>query len=467
MIARFVRFQLLALSIISVVFIGAVVFVYAKVPVLLGYNQSTLKVHLSNASGLYPNAKVTYRGAEIGKVTAMDLAPQGGAEVVMQVRSDIKVPVDTNAEVHSVSAVGEQYIDLIPRGAAGPYLADGATIPRNRTTLPKQIAPVLQNVDNLLASVPTKSLNTVVDEFGKAFNNTGPSLGTLLDNANLLTREADANYPQTKQLIDQAGTLLDTQTTSSANIRAWTKDLAQFSDQLRDSDGHLRGTLDHAPDAAYSVDDVFQDFRPTLPILLSNLTTVNEVAAIYNKSIEQILVIAPRIFAAEQGWMNPKFDGATAFDLKFNQDNPQTCSVGYAKQGEHLGYRPPDDLADMKTRAGSYCQLPQNDHRVVRGARNLPCQEGPPGRRAASPWECRGDGYRTMYSGAPQLTAGNPAVQLPAPPTPPGAAGHYDPSNGKGVGPDGAMFILGGVGESSPGKKEATWQNLMMDPVAK
>lgn len=55
---------------------------------------------------------VTYRGSQIGKVTVVDLTANGRSTLVAGSLS--KVPADLKAAVRSMSAVGEQYVDLLP-----------------------------------------------------------------------------------------------------------------------------------------------------------------------------------------------------------------------------------------------------------------------------------------------------------------------------------------------------------------
>ena len=220
----------------------------------------------------------------------------------MSLDSDYKIPADVDAAVKSVSAVGEQYVDLIPRdGAAeadGPYLANGDVIPLDRASIPQDVGEMLDQADELLASISDTRLQTVIDEAFTAFNGSGPDLQRLIDSARLFVEEADANSDATKALIDQVGPLLDTQTVSSDAIRSWTRDLVTFTDQLRASDPNLRSVLEKGPGAAQEATQLFQDLQPTLPILLRNLVSVGQVGVIYNKSIEQVLVIYPPLTAA-------------------------------------------------------------------------------------------------------------------------------------------------------------------------
>ncbi|MEJ8279434.1 MCE family protein [Pseudonocardia spirodelae] len=457
MIPRFVKIQLAVFTVISLLAIGTVAFVYAKVPTLLGWGRMTVSAEFRDGAGLYPNANVTYRGATVGRVTALTLGEHGGVTATLSIDQDAAVPADTTAEIHSVSAIGEQYVDLVPATARGPVLAAGSTITLDRTSVPQQIGPVLDATDRLLDSVPQESLRTVVDEFHRGFAGTGPELRRLLDGVNSLVEEADANYEPTQRLLNEVGPLLETQTATSDEIRAWTRDLALFSDTLRESDPQLRGVVDRVPGAAAELTGLFRDLRPTLPILLANLTTVNQVLATYNPSLEQILVIYPKVTAMEQAVTDPRLDGLIGLNLKLNVNNPPQCTTGYQPYGSPDGPRQPFDLSEAPTATDSYCKLPQDDPSVVRGARNLPCLEGVPGRRAASPAECRGDDGFVPTGTAPP-TVGVPGGAVVTAP--------YDPVSGQVLGADEPLFVVGGSGTPTNGE-EPTWEDLMRAPVTR
>ncbi len=90
-------------------------FAYMQVPtVFFGVDRYSVTVQLPQAGGLYPGGNVTYRGVEIGRVQAVRLT-ETGAEAELQMDSDVHVPANLDAQVHSVSAVGEQYVELLPR----------------------------------------------------------------------------------------------------------------------------------------------------------------------------------------------------------------------------------------------------------------------------------------------------------------------------------------------------------------
>ncbi|MEO7078961.1 MAG: MCE family protein, partial [Rhodococcus sp. (in: high G+C Gram-positive bacteria)] len=249
MLTKFVRVQLIIFSILTVIGLVAMATQYVGAPALVGIGRYTVTVQLPTTGGLYQYSNVTYRGTTVGEVKSVELTPDG-VDATMSIDSDYSIPADVDAQVKSVSAVGEQYVDLIPRSSDGPALSNGDVIPVERSSVPQDVGPMLDQADTLLKSISDTRLRTVVDESFKAFNGAGPDLQKLIDSTRLFVQEANANSGETIQLLDQLGPLLDGQVVSSDAIRSWTSNLATFTDQLRASDPDLRAILEKGPNAA-------------------------------------------------------------------------------------------------------------------------------------------------------------------------------------------------------------------------
>jgi ABC-type transporter Mla subunit MlaD len=114
MLTRFVRIQLAIFTIVGIIGVVVMVVSYIQVPTLLGIGRMTITLELPAAGGLYRFSNVTYRGVQIGKVTAIALTAHG-AKATLSLDTSPKIPADVKAEVRSISAVGEQYVDLRPR----------------------------------------------------------------------------------------------------------------------------------------------------------------------------------------------------------------------------------------------------------------------------------------------------------------------------------------------------------------
>ena len=153
MLTRFVRNQLIIFTIASIVGVAVMVFTYMQVPTLLGIGRINVTLQLPSTGGLYRFSNVTYRGVQVGKVTEVKLT-ETGAEATLTLDTSPKIPADLKADVLSVSAVGEQYVDLRPRTDSGPYLRDGSVIAVANTTIPQQVGPMLDQVSALVKSIP-------------------------------------------------------------------------------------------------------------------------------------------------------------------------------------------------------------------------------------------------------------------------------------------------------------------------
>ncbi|MBV9515725.1 MAG: MCE family protein, partial [Mycobacteriaceae bacterium] len=154
MLTRFIKIQLSIFTILTVLALVVLGWYYLQLPTLAGIGQYTLYTELPASGGLYKTANVTYRGVQVGKVT--DVEPtERGARATMRIADRYKIPVNVVANVHSVSAIGEQYVDLVtpPGQVLNQYLADGQTIPA-LGTVPSEVGPALDAANRGLAVLP-------------------------------------------------------------------------------------------------------------------------------------------------------------------------------------------------------------------------------------------------------------------------------------------------------------------------
>ena len=389
MLTRFVRIQLALFTVASIVGIAAMVLVYMQLPTLLGIGRMTVKLELQRTGGLYQFSNVTYRGVQIGRVTDVR-ATRAGAEATLSLATSPKIPADLQASVLSVSAVGEQYVDLLPRTDSGPYLRDGSVIPVSDTTVPQKVGPMLDQVHALLASIPKERLSNLLEESFKGLNGSGDDLGALLNSLSTVAGDFDKVSDRARTLIDDSRPLLEAQAASADALRVWTRSLAGVTGQLNTNDPQIRTLLNTGPGALDEAASLLNQVKPTLPVLLANLTTVGQIAITYRPSVEQLLVLLPPYIASVQAVGLPRNNptGFTQGDFTLTIGDPPACTVGFLPPSS---WRSPADLSDVDTPDGLYCKLPQDSPIAVRGARNYPCM-GQPGKRAPTVEICESGG---------------------------------------------------------------------------
>jgi virulence factor Mce-like protein len=388
MLTRFVRAQLIIFTIASIVGITAMALVYMQAPTLLGIGRMTVKLELPRTGGLYRFSNVTYRGVQMGKVTDVR-ATRAGAEATLSLATSPKIPADLQANVFSVSAVGEQYVDLQPRTDAGPYLQDGSVIAAKDTGVPQAVGPMLDQVSVLLQSIPKDKLGELLDESFKGLNGAGDDLAGLFESGSTVAGDLDTVADRARTLIEDSRPLLEGQVRSSDALRAWARGLAGVTGQLATNDPQIRGLLQNGPGALNEVSRLLEQVKPTLPVLLANLTTVAQIGITYNASLEQLLVLLPPFIGSLQTVGLPRNNptGYTQGDFTLTLNDPPACTVGFLPPSS---WRSPADLSDIDTPDGLYCKLPQDSPIAVRGARNYPCM-GQPGKRAPTVEICESD----------------------------------------------------------------------------
>lgn len=469
------KIQLAVFTVVAMVFGAVMVFGYMRLPAkFFDVGQYTVTLQLAQAGGLYPTANVTYRGTEIGRVQSVDLRPGGGVEAKLTLRSGIDIPSDLRAEVHSQSAIGEQYVELLPHNDTSPPLQAGDVIPVEDTFVPPDINSLLGAANTGLEAIPGDNLRTTIDEAYLAVGGLGPEISRIVRGSTALAIEARENMAPFLTLVDEWQPVVETQTQNADSIQAWASNLATVTTQLKQQDEAVAGLITQGGLAAAEATRLLQRLQPTLPILLANLVSIGDVALTYQSSIEQLLVLLPQGVASLQGInlanLNTKQDYKGVY-LSFNTNInlPPVCSTGFlpAQQRriptfEDYPERPEGDL---------YCRTPQDAAFNVRGARNIPCTTVP-GKRAPTVRMCESDETYTPlndgydWKGDPNATASGqaipqvpPAPAPPAPSLPPIAVAEYDPATGMYVGPDGKTYVQADLGQQAP--EDRTWQSML------
>ena len=480
---RRIRVKLMLFTAIALGAAAVMIFRYIDVPAMLGVGHYKVTVELSRAGGLYPSANVSFQGTIVGRVERVELTDTG-VQAVLSLQSAYKIPSRLRAEVHSQSAIGEQYVDLRPQTPGAPPLQNGDVISARDTSVPPDVDSLLDAANRGLGAIPQDNLATAIDESYTAIGGLGPELTRLVKGSTDLSIDADKNLDSLVTLIDRSPPVLDSQPNSAEAIDAWAAHLASITKQLASANDSFTAVLQTGPRAVDEARQLIQRLQPTLPVLLANLVSIGQVAVAYQPAIEQLLVLFPQGIADVQGMMtanrNTKQDYKGLFlDFNLNLNLPPVCNTGFLPPQQQ---RVPT-FQDFPERAPGdlYCRVPQDSPFNVRSARNYPCLTVP-GKRAPSAKMCESDeqyvplndGYN--WKGDPNATLSGQAVpQLPpepaagpAPAAPtsgpaPIAAAEYDPATGTYVGPDGRLYSQSNLAQST--SPDRTWQSMLIPPA--
>jgi phospholipid/cholesterol/gamma-HCH transport system substrate-binding protein len=471
----------------TLVAVSVMAFHYMGLPnYLFGVGHYRVTLHLPAAAGLYSSGNVTYRGTEVGRVEGVELTDTG-VNAILSLKSGVAIPADLDAEVHSQTAVGEQFVALLPRSGNGPVLEEGDVIAEDRSSVPPDINALLDATNRGIQAIPHDNLKTVIDEGYTAVGGLGPELSRLVKGTTSLAINARSNLDALITLTDQSQPVLDSQTNTAGSIAAWAANIKTVTGELKTQDPALSTLLTDGPGAADATRALLDRLQPSLPVLLRNLVGLDDVGITYNANLEQLLVLLPQGISILQGAglanRNTKQaykGGFLSFNLNLNL--PPACLTGFLPPQQQ---RVPTDVDyPARPEGNMYCRVPQDSPFNVRGARNIPC-ETKPGKRAPTAAMCESDesyvplndGYNwkgdpnATYSGQPipQLPPGTPdpapvplAVVPPAAMPPPIAIAQYDPNTGTYVGPDGHTYRQADLARGTD--QNRSWQDMMLPP---
>ncbi len=369
MISHGVKLQLIVFALITMFGCAYVGAKYAQLDEYFVDDSYLVTANFAESGGIFEGAEVTYRGVGVGRVTDMELS-DSGVLVEMDISNESDpIPRDVVAAVHNRSAVGEQYVDLLPRQQGEPYLQDGSMIERPDTQTPLPTTKLLTNLDQLVNSVGRQNLRTVVDEFGTAFRGTGDDMGRIIDTSNSYIETADNHFDLTRQLISDGRTVLQTQIDSASAIDTFSRNLALLSDTLVRSDRDIRHVIDSGSAAANTMRSFIRENRASLSQMFRNFVINGEITVKRLHGIEQVLVLYP--YVVEGGFTVLAKDPVTdLYDAHFGMiltNEPHICDDGYQSTNQ----RPPQNLEEVPFNTKAHCEEPQAQSNA-RGAQHHP-----------------------------------------------------------------------------------------------
>jgi ABC-type transporter Mla subunit MlaD len=106
-------------------------------------HENLVHVIAEQAPGLKKNARVQFRGVDVGYVKQVYFTP-GGVRIDLQIeRSDAPIRTQDTVRISSVGAFGEQVVDIRPGVQSAPLIPHGATLPTVKpdttVTLPVEV----------------------------------------------------------------------------------------------------------------------------------------------------------------------------------------------------------------------------------------------------------------------------------------------------------------------------------------
>jgi phospholipid/cholesterol/gamma-HCH transport system substrate-binding protein len=213
--------------------------------------------------------------------------------VKINISSSQHIPDNGSVDVKELSALGEQYLDLQPSSASGPYLRNGTVIPASRVVLPTPIGTALIDLGRMLKSVNPRNLQTFESFLTTAFVGTGPGLRTIIVTGQQLFNALVAAQPETVNLVVDGRTNLKTLEATDGDLASFTKGLASLTGALRNSNSDLRALIDNSQAAEQQLNPFLEENNAHLAAVIANLATDARVSDTFQPEVRAIFELLP------------------------------------------------------------------------------------------------------------------------------------------------------------------------------
>ncbi|HMS77585.1 MlaD family protein [Gordonia sp. (in: high G+C Gram-positive bacteria)] len=217
---------MLALMAVSILYLGSV-----GLSVTDNRGVRTAKLELRETNGLVVGSRVLYRGVPVGKVTKVQPSVTG-VDVSWNYKKEYVIPEDSRFRVDNLSALGETYLGITPRGGGGPALSDGVRLATSSVEVPTTIDELSARFTRLLEQVNEKKVRAIIDEANTGLVPDRELLGNIANASALLESTIITTRGSLTELLDRFQPLLIKGADVSDELAASGKPLARFADGL-------------------------------------------------------------------------------------------------------------------------------------------------------------------------------------------------------------------------------------------
>jgi phospholipid/cholesterol/gamma-HCH transport system substrate-binding protein len=224
------------------------------------------------------------------------------------------------------SAVGEQFVDLLPGSNDPPYLQDGDVIPQEQTSIPVSTQELLTAVEAVLRGVPPEDLKGAVDALGIGLTGRGPDLATIIESTAILAETFAERGDEIEGILRSGTEVGDAFLDSKEEFVTAIQELVTVSDTLAGSTGDLERLFEGGNLTSDEVVRLLRENNRGINDFLSDVAEINKIQAKHGKDLNQILKFLHRGL----GGVVKTFESDTGmirFSLVTDPENP-ACSYG-------------------------------------------------------------------------------------------------------------------------------------------
>ena len=220
--------------------IGIVLLYFGSLGLRIGppSNRTNVTMDVPDVNGLVPDSNVLLRGVPVGKVTGTRTSLDA-ASIDFYVDGQYQIPVDTEVQLQNLSALGESYIQLVPRSEGGPTLKDNQRISTESVVQPPSISELATSVVRVLDQMDPQALARIIGETDSALPDPVAVLPNLSRARNVFNNMLNGLIGEGRALLSNFGTLIQNSEWVNPDLTTFTPIAAKAGINFQDFYKHL------------------------------------------------------------------------------------------------------------------------------------------------------------------------------------------------------------------------------------
>jgi phospholipid/cholesterol/gamma-HCH transport system substrate-binding protein len=236
-----------------------------------------------------PNAKVTYNGVEVGRVTRIEAAQIDGKEAAkfaLEVKPKFipLIPSNVDADIQATTIFGNKYVSLSTPKAPSPQRISSTDVIDARSTT-TEFNTLFETVTNLAESIDPVKLNLTLSATAEALTGLGAKLGETIGKANVAMDNLTPRLPRLQYGLQQLAGFADVYTAAGPDLWDSLDNALTTIRTLNDQRGDLDAALLAAAGFGNAGADVFERGAPYLVRTLSDLVPTSRTLNTYSPAL--------------------------------------------------------------------------------------------------------------------------------------------------------------------------------------
>jgi virulence factor Mce-like protein len=284
-----------------------------------------------------PDAKVTWYGAQVGKVASIELLPEGRAalHLAMDPQRLHLIPANVLVDIASTTIFGAKQVALVPPPQPVPQrLRAGQMLEAQHVMV--EINTVFEQLTSVLSTIEPDKLNATLSALASAANGRGNKIGDTLVNLNRFLATLDPSLPGLSHALEVAPQVLNAYADAAPDLLTTVDNATRISrsivEKQDDLDALLVSTIGLADIGTSVLSDNRQGLTDVLHLLIPTTNLSNDYNGALNCGIAGLIPLAKA---------PPRGDPGA----------PSLVSLSWSQER----YRYPGDLPKVAAKGGPQC----------------------------------------------------------------------------------------------------------------